>query len=141
MIWADEEAVSIHNQNGLKSREFPNFLPRESLCIYGLDDQLITCNGPNAVDETGGNEISGDDEEDVPAGDETIEDPITLPWITTESGEEFNQKFKFAEGDNYVVSSFEADENEEKLWQSTAVTINGSRFFLTAEYVWDGELS
>jgi len=43
VIWADHEADAITNHEGLKSRAFPNFEPKDDTCIYGLNDQLITC--------------------------------------------------------------------------------------------------
>ena len=57
------------------------------------------------------------------------------------AGDSFDQKFQFNQGDNIVVSSIEALDDERTLVQSTAITINGDRHAFTVKYFWDGKES
>lgn len=64
-----------------------------------------------------------------------------MPIITSMAGDSFNQKFQFSQGDNIVVSSIEALDDEKTLVQNTVVTIDGDRHAFSVTHFWDGKKS
>ena len=60
-----------------------------------------------------------------------------MPYISQNADVEFNEKFQYANGDNWVTNSVSATSETEFL-QYTAVTIAGVRHFFSTKYTYDG---
>lgn len=61
-----------------------------------------------------------------------------MPDIFSTSDEVLYHKFQYAEGDNDVTTSI-VSTDEKTFKQQTTVTIDGERYFLSADYEYDGK--
>ena len=130
----------------------------ETVQFKDLQGNIITGSGSSSGGETGGDttpddggetggdttpddggETGGDttpDDGGETGGDTTPDDTdvvIELPIIKSSATVDFNEKFKFAQGDNEVTSSIIAD-TEETFKQATEITIDGYKYNFSAEY-------
>lgn len=132
VVWSDAEPVNISVTHGHKSEKFPTFRASDSVCIYNLQGDQITCNGSdNSTDSSGGGSSGSDgDETDDGSGDETGGDTVSGDQVSIiqSSDEMFSQKFKFANGNGQVTNSIEALDDEKTLVQTTMIDINGDKF-------------
>ena len=135
VVWAEEQPVDIEvTSHDTPSQHFPNFQMSETVQFKDLQGNIITGSGSSSGGETGGDTTPDDGGET--GGDTTPDDTdveLEVPIFRASAEVDFNEKFKFAQGDNEVTSSIIAD-TEETFKQATEITIDGYKYNFSAEY-------
>ena len=145
VVWSTYEPVDIKitSAGHGASESFPQYKMSSSVQIYDLQGNLVDHDGSHF---SGGGGSSGGGSGGGGGGGSgggSEFDPrkctscIDLPYIHASSEVDFNEKFQFDDGANWVTNWVEAV-SETEFVQNTSIVIDGDRYFFTTDYSFDG---